>query len=283
MILLLKRFLTVVDRASITQAAKNLYLTQPAMSLSIKRLEKELGVKLFNRIGKNLVLTEDGQAVYGIGSRIVKLWEKARNKEERQKTGAKTYSIGVFDNAALKLSKFFQNHFISGDFRLEITIERSSQLLLGMRNGLYDLCICVIPQDRDFGRNILLESKFSETLFPVVGRKMRKNDLSAIPFILYNKESSTRHYIDRTFFKHGISPNIIVESTSPEFMKELAIGGCGIALLPKNFVERELTQKKLFVRKFPFIFKREIGLFLNKEGDIKDSDGIVREIIKLLQ
>ena len=107
--------------------------------------------------------------------------------------------------------------------------------------------------------------------------------ISEIPFILYNKGSATREYIDKVFIKKDIKPNILVESTSPTFMKELAIGGYGVTLLPKNFIQRELDNKKLFVKKFPFKFKREIGLYLSRDSRIKEADEIVKEIIKNLE
>ena len=66
-------------------------------------------------------------------------------------------------------------------------------------------------------------------------------------------------------------------------MKELAIGGCGIALLPLNVVDKEVKSRKLFIKKFPFKFKREIGLYLSKDGRIRETDPIVKEIIKNLQ
>ena len=60
MITEIERFIATVDRGSFTKASQILFLTQPALSLSIAILEKEIGVKLFKRIGKHLVLTKDG-------------------------------------------------------------------------------------------------------------------------------------------------------------------------------------------------------------------------------
>ncbi len=282
MIIEIKRFIEAVDKQSITKASKSLYITQPALSLSIARLEKRIGTKLFRRFGKRLLLTEDGKYVYQVGLRILKLWEKMKEKKTRRNGGKPVYSIGVFDNASLKLSKYFQKNLINSEFGLEITIERSAQLIAGLRSGFYDLCVCTIPPDGDFGANVQLIKRFSELLYPVSGKIWRTN-LKSMPFILYNKGSQTREYIDPTFLKHGIEPNIIVESTSPEFMKELAIGGCGVALLPKNFIVRELEQKKLHLHKLPFVFKRDIGIFINKEGNIRETDQVVKEIASFFE
>lgn len=274
------RFIETVDRGGITKASKVLYLTQPALSLSIARLEKEIGAKLFKRIGKRLVLTKDGEVVYQISTQIIKLWKKLKDSKKNNFAGV-PYSIGIYDNAALKLSKYFRKNLSEGGVKFEITIDTSNPLIKGMRNGLFDICICVVKEN-SIGNEIKLVKKFSEELVPVSSKIWQKKSHET-PFILYNKESATRQYIDKAFFANRIKPTVIVESTSTMFMKELAIGGCGIALLPLNVVEREIEHKKLFVKKFPFKFRREIGLYLSKDGRIKETDGVVKEIIKNLE
>ncbi|MFH1832832.1 MAG: LysR family transcriptional regulator [Candidatus Levyibacteriota bacterium] len=272
----LERFIMVVQEGSFTKAAKKLFITQPALSLSIKRLEHVFSKKLFKRLGKRIVLTSEGESIYHLGLQILKFWRKAKNKNTSQ--SFPFLSIGIFDNAALRLSKYFQKKLTKNRFLFEIVIDRSKVLANGMKNGLYDICICVLDPNQNADSNYILVKKFSEKLYPV-SSKIWKEKISESPFILYNQDSETRAYIDSIFLNRRIKPNIIVESTSPAFMKELAIGGCGIVLLPKNFVDLELKQKKLFIQKFPFIFKREIGLFLNKDSNLKETDETVREIM----
>lgn len=275
----IERFITVIEEGSFTKAAGKLFITQPALSLSIKRLEATLGKKLFKRIGKRFVLTADGENIYNLGLQILKYWDKAKDKNFS--SVSPLFSIGIFDNAALRLSKYFQEK-LSGERVFEIIIQRSAVLNKGMKNGIYDICISVLNPNFNEDQNYILVKKFSEKLYPVSGKKF-KGEISKTPFIVYNKESETREYIDSVFLKRGIRPNIIVESTSPAFMKELAIGGCGVALLPKNFIENELALKKLFIQKLPFTFKREFGVFLNKESNLKVNDGIMKEIIRNLK
>lgn len=281
MLLELKRFIVVIEEGSFTKAAQKLFITQPALSQAVKRLEKEVGAILLKRVGRRFVLTKDGEAVYHTALQMAKLWAKIKDPAVRNMGQIPIYAIGMFDNAALKLSKYFQKHLSKKHFLFEITIDRSATLLQGIHHGLYDICICIMPAKKNWSGNIILAETFLERLYPVSG-KTWKDKAEEIPFILYNKDSETRHYIDGAFLKQGIKPNIIVESTSPGFMKELAIGGVGVALLPKNFIERELKQKKLFIQKFPFKFHRQIGLFLNKESNIKISDEVVKEIIRNL-
>lgn len=278
----IERFIAVVDEGTFTKASKKLFLTQPALSLSVKRLEKEIGAKLFKQIGKRLVLTKDGESVYRIGHQILKLWRKVKDPKSRSSGEIISYSVGIFDNAALILSKHFQKTFSQNNYKFEITIDRSSNLIKGMQNGIYDVCICIINQEPSSITNCVLSKTFQEKLFPVSSKIWKKN-ISEIPFILYNQGSSTRSYIDKVFLENGIKPNVIVESTSPSFMKELAIGNCGVTLLPKNFIKREIQQKKLKIQKFPFTFERQIGLFLDKDSNLKESDEIIKDLIKNLK
>ena len=177
---------------------------------------------------------------------------------------------------------YFQKSLFLGKLKFEIAIDRSGTLLQGMRNGLFDICICVVPANNVLDEDVKLIKNFYEELVPV-SSKIWKNNFSEIPFILYNKESSTRDYIDKTFFDQRIKATTIVESTNTMFMKELALGGCGIALLPRNVIEKEIENKKLFVKNFPFKFKRKIGIFLSRDGRIKEKDRIIKDIIANLK
>lgn len=273
----LERFLAIINEGTFTKAAEKKFITQPALSASIVRLEEELGVKLFKRTGKRFVLTSDGEAVSLIGTQILKLWSKIKDPAFRKQANIPIYSIGLYDNAALRLSKYFQKKLSEKNFRFEITINGSENLMRRLQSGIDDLTVCII--DPLTKKESSLLKSYSEELLPVSSKIWKGNN---IPYILYNKGSVTRTYIDETFVKNKNSPNIIVESTSTNFMKELAVGGCGVALLPQNFISREILQKKLFVQKLPFTFERKIGLFINKEGSLKESDQVVQDIKKVL-
>ena len=104
-----------------------------------------------------------------------------------------------------------------------------------------------------------------------------------IPFILYNKGSNSREQIDAIFTEHGVRPNVYAESTSPTFMKELAILNCGVALLPENLVRQELKQKILKKQKLPVKWTRKYGIFVQKNSKSDYRDLLIEEIIQVLQ
>ena len=258
----LRRFIQVAQNSNITQTAEQIFITQSALSQSIDRLEKELKTTLFIQKGKTIQLTSDGLAVLQIGTKILELWQKAKDPMVRQSTQP-TFTIGAFDNAALRLGKYFQKCMQQNLFRLEIVIAPSHKLLSQLQLGVIDVAICIVDKKPLYNKNLELIKNYSEELIPV-SAKIYKDKLEDIPFILYNQESFTRQYIDACFLTKSVSPQIFAESTSVTFMKELAMLGCGVALLPKNTVQIELQQKLLKKQKFPLIWQREYGIFIHK-------------------
>ncbi len=274
----LERFITLVQIGSFTKASEKLFITQPALSLSIQRLEKELGVRLFRSVAKHIHLTSEGELIYEIALGMQRLWHSAKDIKTTYRALSK-YRFGLYDNAALKLSKYFQKKLEKD--RFEIGIDRSLSLLKSLNSGIFDVVICVVPEDLKFFPNVILVHSFSELLVPVSEKKWRE-EVSQIPFILYNKGSETQRYIDMVFLEHGIKPKVIVESTDPSFMRQLALGNCGVAILPRNIVEQELKRKKLFIQRLPFQFRRNVGVFIGKNSTIKEDKKVLTEIVKYL-
>lgn len=277
MITELVRFKKTAGLGSITKASKALFITQPALTQSIHRLEQELGFKLFQQSGKRIHLTEQGEIVYGITEKIVEWWEKAKSLKDTTNFPP-SYSIGVFDNAALQLSQYFQKKI--KNTKLEIDIDRSKSLLRKLQYGLLDICVCVVPKDLSLYANASLIKTYKEKLIPVSGT-IWKESISKIPFILYNKDSQTQQYVDEALVKSEIKPLVIAESINPLFMKELAIKNFGVALLPENMVQKDIQEKRLFVQTFPILFERICGIFLSKDTK-KTDDKIVQEIVDAL-
>lgn len=276
----LQRFILIVNEGSLTKVAEKIFITQSALTQSIDRLEKEIGAKLFLQKGKYLELTADGKALASIGTKILDLWGKAKDPGIR-KAIKPTIIIGIYDNAALRLAKFVQQNTPSTQLILEFLIDNSEKLLSDLLLGTIDIAIAVITKKYSLPKEILCLKTFDEQLLPVSGKIFEK-PLNKIPFILYNKGSNTREQIDSIFIEKGIKPVVYAESTSVAFMKELATLGCGVALLPQNFVQQELKQGTLKKQKLPIKLIREYGIFVQKNNYVEDKKIIVEKITKIL-
>src|SRR4051812_1797034 len=142
----IRRFIVFANNGNVTQSAKELFITQSALSQSIDRLEKTLGAKLFVQKGKRLTITSEGQAIEQIGTKILELWEKAKDPTTRQSLRP-VYSIGMFDNAALRLAKYFQKNMQQETFGIELSIGVSKKLFSELQLGILDMAICVIDKN----------------------------------------------------------------------------------------------------------------------------------------
>ena len=276
----IRRFILVANNGNLTKTAEKIFITQSALSQSLQRLEKNLGTKLFHHKGKTLQITTDGLAILEIGTKILDLWEKAKDPNIRLSHQTR-YTIGAFDNAAIRLGKYFLNNKTQDTFNLELVIGPSEKLLSQLQLGVLDLAICVVDKKNSLAKELVLIKTFREKLIPVSSQNF-KQPFEKIPFVLYNHGSHTREHINSVFMKNGIIPNVFAESTSVTFMKELAILGCGIALLPENFVKTEIKQGILKKQKLPLQFGREYGIYTNKTAPLQKDHIIVKDLIKNL-
>lgn len=273
----LRRFVIIFETGSITKAAKTFGLTQPAISFSLKRLENELKTKLIVTSKRQISITQDGKSIYQTAVKLLNIWDSMKNPKLRVEK--KKISVGLFDNAAIILARtpILKNK----DYQIELIIDNSSNLRNLIAQGVLDLCICVIDKKPDIDNAIFL-TKYQEELIPVSSVAFNL-PINKVPFLLYNKISLTRKYIDETFYKNSLNPLVVAESSSTSFLKELALQGTGIALLPKNFVSAELENKALKIQRLPLSWKREIGIYLSRKTDLTTSSQFMTSVIKALK
>lgn len=277
----LYRFIQVAKNGNLTKTAEKLFITQSALTQSIQRLEKQLGTKLFVQKGKALQLTNDGEAVIQIGTKILSLWEKAKDTKIRQAYRS-SYTIGAFDNAALQLGNYFQKNLTTQDFHLELVIDTSQKLFSLLQLGILDVAVCVINKNIPTPKNLILVETFTEDLIPV-SSKIFTEKIEHIPFILFVKDSHTRNQIDEVFVRKSIQPTIFAESTSITFMKKLAVLGSGVAFLPENEVRAELKQKLLKKQPLPFTVKRIFGIYIREDGTMQKDHQLLNDLIHNLK
>jgi DNA-binding transcriptional LysR family regulator len=166
-----RRFIIFVDLGSVTRAAEKLHITQPALSLSIARLEKELKIALFTHKKKQLAITQQGEQFYRIATKIIELWEKAKQPANYE-VNKPIISLGMYDNAALKLANYFQKHLETKQYKLDIKINASSHLLKDISYGTLDIAIAVMDVSDELPKNAVLVNTYEEDLIPVAHKKL---------------------------------------------------------------------------------------------------------------
>lgn len=161
----LKRFVLVARVGNLTKTAEKIFITQSALSQSIKRLEKSLGSKLFTQKGRSLQLNQDGTAVFALANKILSLWENAKNAQIR-KSLKTSYALGMFDNAALRLGNYLQKRIKNNSFQLELVIDNSARLFSQLRLGILDIGICVVDKKIQHLIESFLLIVLQKSLFP---------------------------------------------------------------------------------------------------------------------
>ena len=245
----LQVFLTVATEKSFSRAAEKLYRTQPAVSLAVQRLEQELGEKLIDRSGKDLILTDAGRSVLDYARRFQSLQQELDNSlAELRDNSAGRLTIGANESTALYLLKHIERYReLYPKVKVQIRRSLSSKIPGELLDG--NLELGVISYDPGVER---LKSKviYTDALAFVVAPKHRLahrktvsiSDLGDESFIAHNVVSPYRDVVLREFQSHKVPLRMDVEMPTIETIRRLVQHDIGVAFLPRMCVEQEIEQ-----------------------------------------
>ena len=243
----LRAFYLAAREKSITKAANALHVTQPAVTMQIKSLEKNLAIPLFRRYGKELQLTDTGTALLGYAERIFLIvGELEHALKSRGDLNRGSLTIGTTRSFARHLmpellSRFQQRY---PTVRVSLKVGSSREIADGLMAYKYDLGII----GRLSGLKKLKVVTYSREEFCLVTspqhqfvkkKSVSLRDLKNEPIIIREEGSGARHAILSFLNSYGVKPSVLVEAGSVEFIKEYIIKGHGISFLYKPEVELE--------------------------------------------
>ncbi|NMA35189.1 MAG: LysR family transcriptional regulator [Clostridiaceae bacterium] len=252
---LYKVFHTVAKTGSFSAAARELFISQSAVSQSIKNLEECTGSLLFARGPRRVKLTAVGEMLYSHVEQACNLLNKAEAKiREMQSLDLGEVKIGVGDTILRYLLIPFLQKFIRDypNIKLKIINRTSLGIINSIRTGAVDLGIVTMPiSDSDIDAAVLCEvedvfiasSRFSS----LENRPVSLEELAAYPLMLLQKESSTRKNLDSFFISKGIEITPEIELESMDLLVELARIGLGIAYVLKECAIQFVEKKELFM------------------------------------
>ncbi|GAA4299193.1 LysR family transcriptional regulator [Anaerocolumna aminovalerica] len=302
-----KIFNTVAAVGNISHAAKELYISQPAISKAISRLESDLGVTLFTRTSRGVKLTEEGALFYEYTkSAFDTLSQGEENIKRITQLGIGHLRIGVSTTLCKYILLPFLKEFVLSYPHIKITIECQStfQTLELLQNKKIDIGLIGKPENRknlDFYPVMQIEDIFVTTQAYLDNLKIRelpenqrekekgsrKNSLlSASIFksatvMLLDEKNMTRIFIDDYFVKNHIETNQILEVSNMDLLIEFAKIGLGVSCVIKEFVQTELKNGLLveIPLKVPLV-KREVGFAFSTNKYLSDS---AQKFIKFYQ
>jgi DNA-binding transcriptional LysR family regulator len=234
----LRYFAAVADAGNVSRAARRLHVTQPALSRQIQDLERDLACRLFDRIGRRIVLTRDGDEILERTRRLLADAEALRERARALAGGeAGVLRIGAtpqFIETGLPavLTTYALTH--SG-IEVQLVEDGGSPLLRRVQQGELHLAIGLLRSD---GLQSL--PLFPNRVLAVMQREHRlasRNALSVIelmgiPMLLLGRDFQTRVLFDEACQAAHFEPSVRLESRSPQSLVALAEAGHGIAIVP---------------------------------------------------
>ncbi|MGO8989687.1 MAG: LysR substrate-binding domain-containing protein [bacterium] len=244
----LEAFYLVVKKGSCTKAAEELNVTQPAVTIQVKSLEKSLNLKLIQHFGERIRLSEAGELLYQYAEKIFSLAEEAVEKMRDIRQLVKgTLRIGTTKNYARyimpPLLTTFQARY--PDIRVildEGNSEDMARSVLDMKNEM--AFIGQVNFDRRLKSIFFSAVEFVLVASPQHRFSQRENisfkELNGEPVILREKGSGSRAAILRRFDLYGIRPSVIIEAGSLDFIVRYVKQGKGISFMFEPDIKEEL-------------------------------------------
>lgn len=248
----LKIFATVCKENSISLAAKKLYISQPAVSNTIKELENYYGTPLFDRISKKIYLTETGKTVYQYALHITSLFDELEESIKKQNSETGSIKIGASITIGTHLIPEYIQKFSKQypHVKLYVTID-SSDVIEQM----------ILNNELDFGliegfvhsSDIISHEFIHDELIVICSPQnplsckdnLRISDLSEQNFLMREKNSGTRELAESILTLNDISLHPLWESSSTEAIINGVSKDIGISILPLQLTEEYIKQKKV--------------------------------------
>ncbi len=245
---LYKVFYTVAKCGSLTKAAEELYISQPAVSQSIKLLETQLKTTLFHRLHKGMELTAQGGAlIFPEVERALRLLESAENKlSEVKQVATGTLRIGASETIFRYLlsDKIVEFHKRNPSVKVEMISDVSPRIADLLRADKCDIGFLNLPYGNTEGIELirpiaLLEDIFvaGEEFSSLKGKSLEFFELSRLPLLLMEEHTVARAAFDHFAKSLGVELTPTVEVNSWEFMQRLVAKGMGVGCIPRRYVE----------------------------------------------
>lgn len=249
----LNAFLTISKLQSFTKAAEILGYAQSSVTTQIKLLESELGVRLFERIGKNITLTHDGKKLLPYAKQMLKLSNDIKNTVFNTETPSGTLTIGAAESlCVLRLPEILKEYKkLYPSVEISLKFGSCAEFRHFLNDNIIDVAFSLgIKIDSE---EFISEIEVPEPMLllaypghPLINKKeVLPKDIETEPLILTEMGCSYRAALENILHTCNVKPNITLETGSVQAIKQFTMSGLGITLLPKVAVEDEITTKKL--------------------------------------
>ena len=277
-------FVTVARCRNISGAARALYISQPAISKAISRLEQNLNTTLFLRSSRGVKLTEAGELLYRqVESAFYAISQGEQQLKKMQELGMGHLSIGASSTLCKYVLLPYLRTFTEENPHIQISISCQStwQTVQELENGSVD--IGLIGENDRMDKLSFFPVQEIEDIFVCTGSYLAnlkeraglsasasvRDILAASTLMLLDKGNITRQYMDKYLALEGIETAQTLEVTSMDLLIDFARIGLGIACVIRSFVSEELKQGRLISLPLPAaIPARRIGFAVLKNAPV---------------
>jgi len=270
----LRYFYFVAHEGHLTRAAQKLYLSQSALSAQIKTLEEQLGHDLFERRGKQLVLTEVGRLVLDHADEIFRTGEELLYQlAQHQEVHRRVFRIGAITTLSRNFQiDFFRKLLQDPDIELVVSSASLAELLQQLETHRIDVALTNTAPARDAGTPWVshliseqLVGLIGNAAFDEAGRNLEQL-LSDEPLIVPSPDSNIRVAFDALVERLGITVNIRAEVNDMTMLRVIAREGIGLTVVPPIVVKDELQEGVLReIREIPDIRETFYALVLKRK------------------
>ncbi len=273
-------FYTVAKCGSLTKAAEELYISQPAVSQSVKQLENQLGVSLFNRTHRGMELSQQGgKLIFQEVEGALKLLCQAENRiAEMKESAAGSIRIGASDTIFkyFLADKIVDFHEKFPAVKIELLADFTPDTIEKLKANRCDVAFVNLPVDIEDelvldGHNARLNDIFiaGEKYASLAGGVLSLAHLKDEPLVFMDKNTVARRALDGFLDLVGVGLSPSIEVGSWDLMKRLVERGMGIGVIPREYAKRELAEGRLSeIKTDPVLPARAVGMLLSKDRPV---------------
>jgi DNA-binding transcriptional LysR family regulator len=246
-------FKTIVEMGGFTKAARQLHLTQSALSHQIKTLETQLGMQVFARIGKRVTLTQAGEVLLHYATPVLRqLLEARQTLAQLQEPGYGRLRVSSSTYTCYQILPHVlrEFHTVYPHVELSVAAEYTNRAVEGLLGGELDLGIFVLPSSTE---GLQVEHLCQDELVVIVApshpwarrQRVQWPDLATQVLITYDRASETFQKIQRELHDRGVTIKETMEVRHGAAVTEMVKVGLGVALVPRWVVREEIQMALL--------------------------------------
>jgi DNA-binding transcriptional LysR family regulator len=270
---LLETLQAVARHGSFSRAARELRLTQPAVSMQVRRLEQALGLPLLERVGKRAFPTKAGEVLLAHAGRARRELEAGLEVVQQLRgVVAGRIRLGTSASFSIYLLPPALRRFRSRYPKTELTVVTGNapEIARGVVQNDLDVGIVSLPVRE---RELAVTAFHRHELVAIAppdrrwrrGQRVRAAELAREPLILFEQGATLRRVIDEWFQRAGVAPTLPMELNNTEAIKKLVESGLGLSVTSWFSVEDEVRARKLAAARLEPPLHRDIGVILRKD------------------